>query len=42
MAVIESAYLSAKTANPETPSKILNMIKTEPTTLWSTTAPKLV
>jgi predicted dehydrogenase len=38
MAVIESAYLSAKTANPETPSKILNMIKTEPTTLWSTTA----
>jgi len=42
MAVIESAYLSAKTANPETPSKILNMIKTEPTTLWSTTAQKLV
>jgi predicted dehydrogenase len=42
MAVIEAAYLSARTANPEAPSKILNMIKTEPTSLWSATANKLV
>ncbi len=42
MAVIEAAYLSARTANPEAPSKILNMIKTEPANLWSATANKLV
>jgi hypothetical protein len=29
MAVIESAYLSAKTAVPEEPQRILNMVKTK-------------
>lgn len=34
MAVIESGYLSARTAMPEDPGKILEMTKTELTTLW--------
>ena len=31
MAVIESAYLSARTSSPEEPSRLLNIIKSEPT-----------
>lgn len=34
MAVIESAYLSARTAVPEEPSRILQMAQIEPTTIW--------
>ncbi len=34
MAVIESAYLSARTAMPEEPSRILKLVKAEATTIW--------
>ena len=33
MAVIESAYLSARTAMPEEPLKILDMVRTGPTNI---------
>lgn len=35
MAVIESAYLSARTAMPEEPKKIFQMAEAEPTNIWS-------
>lgn len=34
MAVIESAYLSARTAMPEEPAKILQLSHLEPTSIW--------
>lgn len=34
MAVIESAYLSARTGMPEEPARILQMAQTNPTILW--------
>ena len=34
MAVLESAYLSARTAMPEEPGKILQMARIEPTIIW--------
>ncbi len=34
MAVIESAYLSARTGMPEEPSRIPQMVQIEPTNLW--------
>ena len=40
MAVIESAYLSARTAMPEEPLKILDMVKTGPANIWSGTTQK--
>ena len=42
MAVIESAYLSARTAMPEEPLKILDMVKTGPANIWPTTTQKNV
>ena len=36
MAVIESAYLSARTAMPEEPGRILKMAQLEPKTIWPT------
>jgi len=38
MAVIESAYLSARTATPEQPLKVLDMVNTEPMKLWNTSS----
>ncbi len=35
MAVVESAYLSARTGMPEEPGKILEMTKTEVTNIWT-------
>jgi hypothetical protein len=35
MAVIESAYLSGRTAMPEEPSRILEIIETEATNIWT-------
>ena len=35
MAVIESAYLSARTGMPEEPGRILRMTQTEPMSIWS-------
>jgi predicted dehydrogenase len=34
MAVIEAAYLSARTAMPEEPARILEMARLEPTSIW--------
>jgi len=34
MAVIESAYLSARTAMPEEPGRILQMVQSEPINIW--------
>ena len=34
MAVIESAYLSARTGFPEQPQKILDIEQNEPTEIW--------
>ncbi|UCF43239.1 MAG: hypothetical protein JSV99_11815, partial [Planctomycetota bacterium] len=34
MAVIESAYLSARTGMPEEPNRILQMAQTEPINIW--------
>jgi predicted dehydrogenase len=42
MAVIESAYLSAKTGMPEEPSRILGMIDAESTGIWSATMKRIV
>lgn len=42
MAVIESAYLSAKTGMPEEPSRILGMIDAESTGIWSSTMKRIV
>ena len=42
MAVIESAYLSARTAMPEEPAKILHMANTEPTNIWPSGAERIV
>jgi len=42
MAVLESAYLSARTATPEEPAKILDMVKTGPANIWPTTNQKKV
>ena len=42
MAVIESAYLSARTAMPEEPLKILDMVKTGPANIWPGTTQKKV
>ena len=41
MAVIESAYLSAKTSMPEEPGRILEMVGNEPTN-WTSAAKKIV
>lgn len=41
MAVIESAYLSAKTAMPEEPARLLEMVKSAPTN-WTAAAKKMV
>lgn len=41
MAVIESAYLSAKTAMPEEPARLLQMVKSAPTN-WASAAKKIV
>ena len=42
MAVIESAYLSAKTSMPEEPGRILDMIDTESTNIWSSATKRIV
>ena len=42
MAVIESAYLSAKTGMPEEPSRILGMVDAESTGIWTSTAKRIV
>ena len=42
MAVIESAYLSARTAMPEEPLKILNMVNAEPKSIWASAANRIV
>jgi hypothetical protein len=34
MAVIESAYLSARTGMPEEPGRILQMAQVEPLNIW--------
>ena len=41
MAVIESAYLSARTAMPEEPARLLEMVKSAPTN-WASAAKKIV
>lgn len=42
MAVIESAYLSARTGMPEDPSRILDRIKMEPMTPWGSGGKRIV
>lgn len=42
MAVIESAYLSARTAMPEEPSRMLNMVNIEPANIWSSTTKRIL
>jgi predicted dehydrogenase len=40
MAVIESAYLSGRTATPEEPVRILDMVKAEPANIWPSNSKK--
>jgi predicted dehydrogenase len=42
IAVIESAYLSAKTSMPEDPVRILEMVNAEPIRVWSSSAKRIV
>ncbi len=42
VAVIESAYLSAKTSMPEDPARILKMVSEEPIRVWSSAAKRIV
>ena len=42
IAVIESAYLSAKTSMPEGPARILEMVNAEPIRAWSSAAKRIV
>ena len=41
MAVIESAYLSARTSMPEEPARLLRIVGAEPTN-WTSAARKMV
>jgi predicted dehydrogenase len=42
MSVIESAYLSARTSMPEEPGRILDMIDSESTNIWSSATKRIV
>ena len=42
MAVIESAYLSARTGMPEEPSRIMDMIEVEPRGIWGAGVKRIV
>ncbi|HPD46783.1 MAG TPA: Gfo/Idh/MocA family oxidoreductase [Anaerohalosphaeraceae bacterium] len=42
MAVIEAAYLSARTAMPEEPQRILEIVGSEPANIWTSAAKRII
>jgi len=42
MAVIEAAYLSARTAMPEEPGRILDIVGSEPANIWTSAAKRII